>query len=82
MVRELKGHACGVTSVAWNHDSTRLATTSWDRMARIYAVDGTLVHELEGHTGAVVSVAWNRDSTRLATASYDYTVRTWTLTTL
>jgi WD40 repeat protein len=68
----------GVTSVAWNHDSSKLLTGSADKTAKIWdANTGTLLKTLEGHTAAVNSVTWNHNGTKVATSSRDKTVRIW-----
>jgi WD40 repeat protein len=70
--------------MAWNNDGSKLATGSWDKTVKIWAVGsaGTFKCEstLTGHssswdTGAV-PVAWNYDGSKLATVS-DKTVRIW-----
>ncbi|MGV4926770.1 WD40 repeat domain-containing protein (plasmid) [Streptomyces sp. BHT-5-2] len=58
-------------------DETRVATASRDHNARIYDLDGRLIHRLEGHRADVLSVEWVRDGTELVTTSDDGTVRRW-----
>lgn len=58
-------------------DETRVATASRDHIARIYDLDGRLIHRLEGHEADVLSVEWVRDGTELVTTSDDGTVRRW-----
>jgi WD40 repeat protein len=61
-----------VNSVAFSHDSTRLASASGDSTVKIWdASSGACLQMLEGHSGLVSSVAFSHDSTRLASASYD-----------
>lgn len=58
--------------------SSRLATGSGDKTARIWDCDtGTPKHTLKGHTGWVLAVAWSPDDGMLATGSMDATVRLW-----
>ena len=74
----LEGHRDRVISVAFSHDSTRLASASHDRTVKIWdASSGECLSTLEGHGGVVGSVAFSHDSTRLASASYDRTVKIW-----
>jgi hypothetical protein len=64
--------------VAFSPDSTRLATASLNRTARLWdAHTGQLLRVLKGHRGEVTSVAFSPDGTRLATASDDRTARLW-----
>lgn len=58
-------------------DETRVATASRDHLARIYDLDGRLIHRLAGHEADVLSVEWVRNGTELVTTSDDGTVRRW-----
>lgn len=58
-------------------DETRVATASRDHVARIYDLDGRLIHRLEGHEADVLSVEWVRAGAELVTTSDDGTVRRW-----
>jgi hypothetical protein len=76
--KTLKGHSKGVTSVAWNPDGKRLATTSEDKTAKVWdAFSGQELLTLKGHTSYVMSVAWSPDGKRLATASQDNIAKVW-----
>ena len=77
-LQTLEGHRSLVTSVAWSHDATRLASASHDKTVKIWdPATGVCVSTLEGHRSRVTSVAWSHDATRLASASYDGTVKIW-----
>ncbi|KAF2260607.1 HET-domain-containing protein [Lojkania enalia] len=77
-LQTLEGHSHIVGSVAFSHDSTRLASASHDRVVRVWdASSGECIYTLEGHSDSVSSVAFSRNSTRLASASHDCTVRVW-----
>ncbi|ORY10967.1 HET-D protein [Clohesyomyces aquaticus] len=74
----LEGHSETVRSVAFSHDSTRLASASDDCTVKIWdASSGACLSTLEGHSETVRSVAFSHDSTRLASASDDCTVKIW-----
>ena len=78
----LEGHSGGVSSVVFSHDSTRLASASYDKTAKIWdATTGACIATLEGHTEWVYSVVFSHDSTWLASASYDKTVKIWDAST-
>jgi WD40 repeat protein len=77
-LQTLEGHSSYVTSVAFSHDSTRLASASYDNTVKIWdASSGACLQTLEGHSSYVSSVAFSHDSTRLASASDDNTVKIW-----
>ncbi|KAF2806410.1 uncharacterized protein BDZ99DRAFT_501246 [Mytilinidion resinicola] len=77
-LQTLEGHSSFVSSVAFSHDSIRLASASDDRTVKIWdASSGACLSTLEGHSDPVTSVAISHDSTRLASASYDGTVKIW-----
>ncbi|KAK4245554.1 hypothetical protein C7999DRAFT_34042 [Corynascus novoguineensis] len=74
----LEDHSDPVLSVAWSHDTTRLASASYDKTVKIWdSATGECVSTLEGHSDSVWSVAWSHDATRLASASRDETVKIW-----
>ena len=77
-LQTLEGHSDWVRSVAFSHDSTRLASASGDRTVKIWDTSSSeCLQTLEGHSGWVSSVAFSNDSTRLASASHDRTVKIW-----
>ncbi|KAF1962192.1 WD40 repeat-like protein, partial [Byssothecium circinans] len=72
----LEGHSDGVSSVAFSHDSARLASASGDKTVKIWdPSSGACLSTLKGHSGGVSSVAFSHDSARLASASDDSTVK-------
>lgn len=78
LARTLKGHARGVTAVAYSANGQRLASTSLDQTARVWdATNGKLLATLRGHTRAANCVAYHPDSVRFATGGADGTVRIW-----
>src|SRR2546421_107657 len=57
-------------SVAFSHDSARLASASGRDTVKIWdASSGACLQTLEGHSNSVWSVAFSHDSARLASAS-------------
>jgi WD40 repeat protein len=81
-LQTLEGHSGEVSSVAFSHDSARLASASDDSTIKIWdAHSGGCLQTLEGHSRAVSSVAFSHDSARLASASSDSTIRIWDAST-
>ncbi len=66
-----------VTALALSPDGTQLAVAGSDGVARIWTLDGTLLHELRGHRFALTDVAFSDDGARLVTGSRDATARIW-----
>ncbi|KAF1947388.1 hypothetical protein EJ02DRAFT_480843, partial [Clathrospora elynae] len=58
-LRTLEGHSSAVSSVAFSHDSTRLALTSYDRTVKICgASSGASLQTLKDHSNRFTSVAF------------------------
>ena len=77
-LQTFEGHSDWVRSVAFSHNSTRLASASDDNIVKIWdASSGECLQTFEGHSYWVWSVAFSHDSARLASGSGDKTVRIW-----
>ncbi|KAF2197377.1 HET-domain-containing protein [Delitschia confertaspora ATCC 74209] len=77
-LQTLEGHSSHVISVAFSHDSARLASASDDSTVKIWDTSsGECLQTLEGHSRAVMSVTFSYDSAWLASASNDHTVKIW-----
>jgi WD40 repeat protein len=78
-------HGRDIERLSFNADNTLLASASFDKTARLWAVapDGTLTERqtFSGHTDAVHGLAFSPDGTLLATASYDGRVGLFTVGT-
>ena len=77
-MQTLTGHSSDVSSVAFSHDSTKLASASYDNTVKVWdASSGTCLQTFTGHSNYVRSVAFSHGSTKLASASGDSTVKVW-----
>jgi WD40 repeat protein len=77
-LQTLEGHYSYVNSVVFSHDSTKLASASWDDTVKMWdASSGVCLQMLDGHGDSVESVAFSHDFTKLASASSDKTVKVW-----
>jgi WD40 repeat protein len=75
---DLLGHSKVVTSVSWNHDSSKIASGSDDKTINIWdSGNGELLNTLEGHLNRVNSVSWNHDGTKIVSGSGDKTIKIW-----
>ncbi len=66
-----------VTTLEWSSDGKLLATGSYDGVARVWGLDGGLVHTLRGHKGPIFSLKWNKTGNYLLSGSYDKTTIVW-----
>ncbi|KAI1042807.1 hypothetical protein LB505_001157 [Fusarium chuoi] len=69
MSHKIPGHGEAILAAQFSpKNSSRLATGSGDKTARIWDTDtGTPKYTLSGHGGWVLAVAWSPDGARLAT---------------
>jgi WD40 repeat protein len=78
LAHTLKGHRDYVYEAVFNHRSTRVATASYDRTARIWDLDtGRAFRVLREHTEAVFAVAFSPDDRWVATGAGDRSVKVW-----
>ena len=74
-------HEGAVTNAAFNRTGDRIATSSYDKTARIWDVaSGTETAVLRGHEGVVERVEFSPDGSRVLTAARDGTARIWDAT--
>ncbi|MEH2238043.1 nSTAND1 domain-containing NTPase, partial [Nostoc sp.] len=76
---QFQGHQGIVYSVSFSPDGKTIATASQDGTARLWNLQGQLLHEFKGHQGPVLSVSFSPDGKTIATASLDNTARLWNL---
>ena len=80
----LRGHGGAVYTVAFSPCGRLLASGSFDKSVRCWAVDGVEPTEtlcLQKHTHHVSSLSWASDSRSLLSGSFDHTIRLWDLGT-
>ncbi|MGE5659488.1 MAG: AAA-like domain-containing protein [Actinomycetota bacterium] len=77
LFQTLQGHNSTVIGVAFSPNGELIASTSEDRMAKLWSRDGKLLHTLKGHDSGIWSVAFSPDSQTIATGSNDGIVKLW-----
>ena len=76
----IKGHRDYIIQVAFSRDGKTLATSSYDRLVRLWDVEsGRATDVLKEHTEAVYGVAFSPDDRWLASGSADRSVKIWEL---
>ncbi len=78
-VRILEGHQGPIVSIAVSKDGNSIASASWDRTVRVWAVAGGTPRVFEGHQSNVNGTAFTPDGNAVVSAGYDATVRIWPL---
>jgi WD40 repeat protein len=80
-----RGHAAGVTAIAWSPDGHFMASASLDRTVQIWNVDtGQKISSYQGHAGMIYAVAWSPDGKCIASTNgggTDTTVHIWDVAT-
>ena len=79
-LRTLHGHTGLILRLEFSKDGTRLASASFDRLAKVWDVSsGQELASLYGNNSNVFGVSFSPDGKFLATGGGDGTVRTYTL---
>jgi len=82
LLHSLKGHAEGISAVAFSPDGTQLLTGSLNGTARLWRENiSDCACTFIGHTDTVTSVAFSPDGARVLTGSLDNTAKLWNAAT-
>ncbi|KAG1655505.1 hypothetical protein FOA52_008524 [Chlamydomonas sp. UWO 241] len=74
----LDTHGGAVSGVAFSPDGHRLATASWDKIARVFDIaSASCVRTLAGHSHVLLAVVYTPDGRSVVTASADCTAKVW-----
>ncbi|KAL7915769.1 Pfs, NACHT and WD domain protein [Trichoderma velutinum] len=76
-IQTLEGHSAEVTSVAFSHNSSIIASASQCTVRLWHASTGECIQILSGHKERVNLVAFSHDSFFVASSSYDHSIRLW-----
>ena len=72
------GKSKDVTTLDWSPDGSRLATGSYDGVARVWdAATGALVQTLVRHSGPIFSLRWSKSGAHLLSGSLDKSAVVW-----
>ena len=78
----LTGHSDSIYGLAFSPDGTLLATSSYDKLIKLWEVEtGRELRTLKHHTMAVYQVAFSPDGRTLASVGADQTVKLWDVAT-
>jgi WD40 repeat protein len=72
-------HDNSILSVAFSPDGKSILTGSQDSTARLWDLQGNLLHLFKGHEGIISSITFSPDGETILTGSTDKTARIWDL---
>jgi WD40 repeat protein len=77
--RIVSRHDNNILSVAFSPDGKSILTGSQDSTARLWDLQGNLLHLFKGHEGIISSIAFSPDGKTVLSGSTDKTARLWDL---
>ncbi|MBE9156572.1 WD40 repeat domain-containing protein [Nodosilinea sp. LEGE 06152] len=76
-----KAHIGGAYAVSFSPQGKYIASGGYDKLVKLWDINGNPLFSLPGHQGFVSSLAFNAQGTHLVSASIDNTARLWDLQT-
>lgn len=78
--RWINGHTFYISGIVWNHNNTKIASSSLDQTVKIWDVENnSVLGTLNGHKSVIRSLAWSKNDQYLATASDDLSIKIWNI---
>lgn len=75
----LGNHRDWINSVGFSPDGKHIITSSRDKVARVFSLNGTIEKELKGHSSNVWSARFKSDNKTIVSVSDDHTIRNWSI---
>jgi hypothetical protein len=73
----LHGHSDTLNTVRFSPDGQKIVTSSRDKTATLWGIDGRRLAVMAGHTGSVTTAEFSPDGLLIVTGSEDSTARLW-----
>ena len=78
LVSTMRGHEDAILSIAFSPDAATIASGSYDKLVKIWAVEaGKEIRTLKEHSDAVFSVAFTGDGKHVVSGAGDRTIKIW-----
>ncbi|WP_413165239.1 AAA-like domain-containing protein [Capilliphycus salinus ALCB114379] len=77
LINSFPAHSSQIWDLSWSYNSQILASSSDDKTAKLWNIDGSLIATLVGHTARVYRVDLTPDNQTVVTVSEDGTAKLW-----